>query len=144
MRRAGDTGREGEPQWDSTRQDTRGSEPSTEKGMEGGIKIMEPEQLKFNTCTKLQTKVWGINFKRVLTKLQKGGLWEKGWRAEAKKNACPGSSREDRIVSIYTREVGGDTQSQDILAHRNLRWRGAPTLMVEFWEASINLNTWPY
>ena len=39
---------------------------------------------------------------------------------------------EDRIVSIYTREVGGDKQSQDILPHRNLRWRGATTLMVEF------------
>ena len=38
---------------------------------------------------------------------------------------------EDRIVSIYTREVRGDKQSQDILPHRNLRWRGATTLMVE-------------
>ena len=35
---------------------------------------------------------------------------------------------EDRIVSIYIREVGGDKQqSQDILPHRNLRWRGATT-----------------
>ena len=62
---------------------------------------MEPEQLKFNTCTKLQTKVWGINFKRVLPKLQKGGLWEKGWRAEAKRNACPGSPTRSHRKYLY-------------------------------------------
>ena len=65
MRRAGDTGREEEPQGDSTRQDTRGSDPRTEKM--GGLKKMEPEQLKVNTCTKLHTKVQGYKLQKGLT-----------------------------------------------------------------------------
>ena len=102
---------------------------------------MEPEQLKFHKGTKLMTKVWGINFKRVLPKLQKGGYGNKDGGLRHRGMLVMEVRGEDRIVSIYTREVGGDKQSQDILPHRNLRWRGATTLMVEFWEASINLDT---
>ena len=96
---------------------------------------MEPEQSKFNIGAKLQTKVWGISFKSVLTKLQKGDYGKKDGGLRQRGKLVLEVRGEDRIVSIYTRKVGGDKQSQDILAHRNLRWRGATTLMVEFWEA---------
>ena len=79
-------------------------------------------------------KVQGIKFKRILFKLRREGYGTKD-----------GGLGHRGVLVMELR--AGDLMkkpSLDLLSHENQRWKGATTLMVEFWEITISLDTCPY